>query len=378
MKKMLKQVKYWMVTVACIFIIGGSNVPTADACCGDGPIAAAGASAAGSAVSAAVATATTTIVTWMERINMTIASGFGKLYGEISKQTAQQRVFEQGMIAAQTQMYMEKARADADTKYELSPRVCFETAGGMAGSVASGEAQQNLNDLNRDFSKRTLFTPNTAAAISKIYDDHVSKYCSQQDAQLGRCSGPVDPSMQNADVRADAMLNTSSYSPAQIDAARALVSNIANPIPTQNIPKNWEKTPQGKAFVAGQYIEQSRASVAANSLNRAIAMRTPVAGLGSSAMLNKADVSELELMESQVRGRFESPGWYKMLAGFSIENLLREMNKMQAFKIWMDHKSFQQMERVETVLATQLAMDVKRDSESRLVAARSIAAKAGQ
>jgi len=378
MKTIFKHLKYWLVTLACIFIIGGSNIQSTYACCGDGPVAAAGATAAGSAVSAAIATATTTIVTWMERINMTVASGFGKLYGEMAKQTAQQRVFEQGVIAAQSQMYMEKARADAATKYELSPRVCFETAGGIAGSAATAEAQQNLNDLNRDFSKRTLFTANTAAAVSKIYDDHVSKYCSQQDAQLGRCSNPVDPSMQNADVRADALLNSSSYNTDQIDAARALVGNLANPIPTQNIPKDWEKTPQGKAFVAGQYIEQARASVAANSLNRAIAMRTPVPGLGASAMLNKADVSELELMESQVRGRFESPAWYKMVAGFSLENLVREMNKMQAFKLWMDHKSYQQMERIETILATQLAMDVKRDSESRLTAARAIAAKAGQ
>lgn len=83
-------------------------------------------------------------------------------------------------------------------------------------------------------------------------------------------------------------------------------------------------------------------------------------------------------MESQVRGRFESPAWYKMLAGFSLENLMREQNKMQALKLWMDLKSFQQQERIEAVLATQLAMDVKRDSEARLQQARIVAAKAGQ
>ncbi len=369
--------KHWAGVFAIAFMFSVPASKPVLACCGDGVVAAAGATSAGSAVAAAIAASTSTIVLWLERVNMTIASGFGKLYTEISKQTAQQRVFEQGTIAAQSQLYMEKARADAAVKYELSPRVCFETAGGAAGSIASGEAKENLNDLNRDFSRRTLFTPNTAAAVSKIYDDHVSKYCSQQDAQLGRCSNPVDPKMQNADVRADAMLNTSSYTPDQIDAARALVNNIANPIPTQNIPKDWEKTPQGKAFIAGQYVEQSRASVAANSLNRAIATRTPIAGLGTSAMLNKADVSELELMESQVRGRFESPGWYKMVAGFSVENLLREMNKMHALKLWMDLKSYQQMERVEIVLATQLSMDVKRDSEGRLQLARAAAAKAG-
>lgn len=373
----MKNFKSLIVTIGMLSLLGLAPSP-AYACCGDGAIAAAGANSAGAAVSAAISASTSTIVMWLTRIDTTISQGFGKLYTEIVKQTAQQRVFEQGKIAAESQMYMEKARADAATKYELSPRVCFETAGGAAGSVAAGEAKQNLNDLNRNFATRTLFTPNTAAAVSKLYDDHVSKYCSPQDVQLGRCSSPANPQLQNADVRADAMLNTSSYTPDQIEAARALVNNLANPIPTQNIPKNWEKTPQGEAFVAGQYIEQARASVAANSLNHSIAIRTPVQGLGTSAMLNKPDVSEMELMESQVRGRFESPDWYKMLAGFSLENLMREQNKMQALHLWMDLKSYNQMERIETILATELAMDVKRDSETRLQAARSAAAKAGR
>lgn len=374
---MIKKVKRTLLALVVCGVMGLSFQSPANACCGDGAAAAAGATAAGSMVSMAIGTATASIVGWLERLNMTIEAGFGRLYAEIAKQTAAMRTFEQGNAAVQSQMFMEKARADAQMKYELSPRVCFETAGGGAATVAAGEVRETLNDLNRDFAKRTMFTPNTSAAVGKIYDDHVDKYCSQQDADLGRCRA-VAPKLQNADVRADATLNTSSYTPEQVVAARAFVNNVANPMPTQNIPKDWEKTPQGKTFVAGQYIEQARASVAANSLNAAVAARTPIQGLGSSAMLNKADVSELELMESQVRGRFESPAWYKMIAGLSLENLLREANKMQALKLWMDLKSYQQMERVETVLATQLAVDVKRDSEQRLREARLAASKAGQ
>lgn len=375
---MMKKFKRTFLALTVCGVVGLSFQPPANACCGDGAAAAAGATAAGSAVSMAIGTATASIVGWLERLNLTIEAGFGRLYAEIAKQTAAMRTFEQGNAAVQSQMYMEKARADAQEKYELSPRVCFETAGGASAAVAAGEVRETLNGLNRDFAKRTMFTPNTSAAVGKLYDDHVDKYCSQQDADLGRCSRVADAKLQNADVRADATLNTSSYTPDQITAARAFVNNVANPMPTQNIPKDWERTPQGKTFVAGQYIEQARASVAANSLNAAVAARTPIQGLGSAAMLNKADVSELELMESQVRGRFESPAWYKMIAGLSLENLLREANKMQALKLWMDLKSYQQMERVETVLATQLAVDVKRDSEQRLRDARLAASKAGQ
>lgn len=362
------------VTLACTILIGSAS--PALACCGDGKTAAEGAIKAGENLARMISISAEDISLWLVQLNLTISNGFGKLYGEIAKQTASMRTFEQGNAAVQTQLLMEKARADAQMKYELSPRTCFETAGGAAAAVAAGEVKQTANELNRDFAKRTMFTPNTSAAVGKIYDDHVDKYCSQQDADMGRCSRPVNPSMQNADVRADATLNTTSYTPEQIVAARAFVSNVANPVPTQNIPKDWEKSDQGKMFIAGQYIEQARASVAANSLNAAVAARTPIQGLGSASMMNKADVSELELMESQVRGRFESPAWYQMIAGFSLENLFRELVKIRALSSSIDLKSYQQMERVETVLATQLAITVRQDSEQRMREARSAASKA--
>lgn len=348
------------------------------ACCGDGKEAADAALKAGDLVSQAISSSTQLLVGWLERLNLTIEAGFGKLYAEIAKQTAAMRTFAQGSAAVQSQLYMEKARADAQTRYEPSPRQCYEAAGGAGVGVAQAGAAQALRSFNTDFAKRTLFTPNTSAAVGKLYDDHVNKYCSQQDADLGRCSRPVDPSMQNADVRADATLNTSSYTPDQITAAQAFVSNVVNPIPTQNIPKNWESTSHGKTFVAGQYIEQARASVAANSLNAAVAERTPIQGLGSSAMLNKADVSRLELIESQVRGRFESPAWYKMIAGLGMENMMREVVKIMALQTSMDFDRYKKTERIEAVLATQLAISVEQDSAVRMRELRNAAAKAGR
>lgn len=353
-----------------------ASVP-AHACCGDGAIAAKGAAAAGMSISESIAEAVVVVVSWLERVNTTVAAGFGKVSAEIQRQTASIRTMHEGNAAVAAQLHMEKARADAAIRYEPSPRMCYEAAGGAATGIASSGTSQVLADLNSSFATRTLFAVNTSAVVSKLYDEHATKYCSQQDTDLGRCNA-VDPRLQNADVRADLVFNMPSYSLDQLAAAQAFAHNVTNPVPTQNIPSDWEKTPQGKAFVAGQYIEQARASVAANSLNRAIAIRTPTTGLGTAAMLNKADVSELELMESQVRGRFESPPWYKMIASFSVENLLREGVKMSALDAWMKHKEYLQMERVEVILATQLAIDVKRDSEQRLREARLAASKAGQ
>lgn len=363
-----------LLFVGSLFFIQSS----ANACCGDGKIAGAGAERAGDEIVRAISSSTDALILWLTRINTTIETGFGKLFAEIEKQTAAMRTFAQGNTAVQAQLHIEKARADAQTRYEPSPRQCYEASSGAGAGVASAGMERTLRTLNSDSANRTLFTPNTSAVIGKIYDDHVDKYCSQQDADLGRCARPVDPAMQNADVRADVTLNTSSYTPGQIAAAQAFVNNVVNPMPTQNIPQKWETTSQGKAFVAGQYIEQARASVAANSLNAAVAARTPIAGLGSAAMLNKADVSELELMESQVRGRFESPVWYKMIAGFSMENLFREVNKMQALRLRMDLDNYKQNERIETLLATQLAIAVELDSDTRMRGARLAASKVGR
>ncbi|MHB1620538.1 MAG: hypothetical protein ACYCTY_11260 [Sulfuricella sp.] len=364
--------------VALLFVCSLFIQPPANACCGDGKIAGDGAEKAGGEIVRVISSSTDTIILWFTRINMTIETGFGKLFGEIEKQTAAMRTFAQGNAAVQAQLHMEKARADAQTRYAPSPRQCYEASSGASAGVANAGVARSLRTLNSNSTSRTLFTPNTSAVIGKIYDDHVDKYCSQQDVDLGRCSRAADPAMQNADVRADVTLNTSSYTPEQIAAAQAFVNNVVNPMPTQNIPKNWESTSQGKTFIAGQYIEQARASVAANSLNAAIAARTPIAGLGTSAMLNKADVSSLELIESLVRGRFESTDWYKMIAGFSLENLFREANKMQALRLRVDLDNYKQNERIETLLATQLAIAVEQDSDSRMRDARLAASKAGR
>ncbi len=350
----------------------------ASACCGDGKLAAAAAETAGGMIVGSIESSKVAIVLWLERLNTTIAAGFGKVMAEIQRQTAAMRTMHEGNAAVASQLRMERARAEAAIMYQPSPRLCFEAAGGAANSIAGAGVGQALRSLNDKATARTLYTPNTAAAVAKVYDEHASKYCSQQDAELGRCSSVADAKMQNADVRADAVLNTSSYTPEQIAAAQAFVGNVANPMPTQNIPASWEKTPQGKTFVAGQYIEQARGSLAANSLNAAIAARTPIQGLGTAAMLNKADVSEQELIESQVRGRFESPAWYKMIAAFGLENMMREVVKIRALQARMDLAEYQRTERIEALLAAQLAINNKIDADIRQRELRAAAAKAGR
>lgn len=361
-----------MMTV--LLLAGLTYSARSEACCGDGPVAAAGAIQAGGTVSGTISTATGTLTGWLEKIDLTIQQGFGQLYVELARQTAEQRTIQQGMVATQSQMYLEKARADSQIRYQVSPRACFETAGGAAVATASAETAQNVNDLNRSALSRTLYTVNTAADVNQMLATHQAKYCSAQDAALGRCTAAADD-MQNADVRADTLYSHTSLSPDQITAAQQLHNNIINPIPTQSLPKGLESSAAGKLFVAGQYMEQASLSVASNSLNQAIGVRTPVQGLGTAAQMDTPDISEMGLMEAQVIGRFESPAWYAMVAGMSQENLLREMNKQQALKLWMDLKAYKQQERIEGNLATLVALAVRRDAAVNLKEARAAAVR---
>ena len=201
----MKAFKFFGLGVATLVVgLGMSGAPReAEACCGDGAIAAQGANAAGMAVSSAVSTATSTIVAWLQKIDSSIQQGFSTLTREVTKQTAQQKVMMEGAIAAQTQLYMEKVRADATTKYELSPRSCYEAATGAAAGQAGTSVKQTAGSLNKASADRTLYTPSSAAVISRHYDEHVAKYCTAEEAAQGRCSMHSDPAMQGADIRVD-------------------------------------------------------------------------------------------------------------------------------------------------------------------------------
>lgn len=368
---------YTALAVGIALAIGGyfATAPSA-ACCGDGAIAAQGAVAAGATVSSAISGATTSVVNMLIQIDDNIAAGFGKLYTELAKQTASERTIQEGVVQAQTQIYLEGKRAEAEVAMKVSPRACYELQ--AADAIAKSENSYNaaVQSVTSRLTDRTLYTPNAAAAVSQIFRDH-AQFCSDQDVRLGRCNRAAPKDVQNADIRADNLLARDAFgSDAQRTGAETFIRNVVNPMPTQMLPKGWEGTEAGRTFVAGQMVEQARNNVAAQSFAHMLASRDVQPGLGTQAGLNKPNVSRRELVRSQADGRFLSPQWYTMLAGFNDTNLLREMNKQMAFSLWMDYQALEQNERIEALLATDLAASVKRDSEQRLAEARQAAARA--
>ncbi|MGX9960655.1 hypothetical protein ACW0US_18055 [Xanthomonas euvesicatoria] len=370
---------YTALSLVTAITVGGYFASASSAaCCGDGIAAAAGAEAAGGAVASAISASTTTVVQMLQDMSNTIASGFSQVAQEVSKQTASLKTIEEGKIQADTQLYMEEKRADAQQDFVLSPRACYEAQAASAVGDSAETTSQTVKGLVKGVTDRTMYTTNTAGAVGNVFRTHAASFCSEQDAKLGRCSAPVASDLQNADVRADNLLGRDVLTDDQYSGASAYLNNLINAIPTQQIPKGWEGTEQGKAFVAGQLMEQAKLSPATFSVANMIAMRRKVAGLGTSAGLNVADISPMQLMKSQTNGRFLDPKWYAMIVGpqFGEVNQLRESNKMMAFQLYMQMMQYEQNERIESMLAADMATSVKRDSEQRLAKARDVAAKA--
>ena len=330
----------------------------------------------GAAIAAAIAAAQAALAGIMQNLlNVNIGNIGATIQVETQREIAAERQIAQGRVAAETALYMEEARAEAAERYELSPRACYDTAAGMAAAAGVGEAREAVAGMMRDLTTRGINVPSTSAAVTAIFRDH-EQFCSPESARLGRCAAPASPELQNADIRVDALLARTFLTPEQQDAAQKLCRNITAPIPVQNLPAGIEKTPAGRQFVAAQLVQQARVSAAQNACLSAVAKRVVVSGLGEGST-TQADVSPMQLMESTVNSRFASPEWNKMIATSLNENLLRELNKQQAFGLWMQFQQFQQFERIESMLAADLAVTIERDAErlraTREAAVRSVA-----
>lgn len=327
----------------------------------------------GALIAAAVAAAQAALGKIMSGLlNTNIGNIGATIQVEAQRQIAAERQIAQGRVAAETALYMEEARADAAERYALSPRACHDTAAGMAAAAGVGEAREAVSGMMRDLTARGINVPSTSAAVTSIFRDH-AKFCSAESARMGRCTSPASPELQNADIRVDALLTRSALTPEQQDAAQALCRNITAPVPVQNLPRGLEKTEAGRQFVAAQLVQQARVSAAQNACLSAVAKRVVVDGLGAGST-SQENVSPMQLMEATVNSRFASPDWNKMIATSLNENLLRELNKQQAFGLWMQFQQFQQFERMESMLAADLAVTIERDAE-RLRATREAAVR---
>lgn len=117
-------------------------------------------------------------------------------------------------------------------------------------------------------------------------------------------------------------------------------------------------------------------NVAQHSLEMIKAMNdAPDSGSNTNAAGYSGALSVVGLMHKFVDDRFGNPDYSASLQGLNDSGMLREINMHMAFNNWVDYHSYLQNERIEALVATQLASAARERSDRQLSMARGLVGK---
>lgn len=166
-----------------------------------------------------------------------------------------------------------------------------------------------------------------------------------------------------ADVLASSFLDTLAYDSKQQEAALEYIKQATNPIPKpfpqgkeleNYIDKNGNLTERGISFFADIYKTLPMMSLSQNTFAAAWADRVRLKGFSANLPVGeKGDASMLEMLHYEVERRYMNPGWYDAMNNTTSEGVLREIANMMAFQNYLELKRYEQMARIEVLLAAQ-------------------------
>ena len=314
----------------------------------------------------AISSARSAIVSRIDYMEANVTQAVRAIGEQISanteKQTAAQKEMTQAQITYQGQLEAQRvtARALENASGSGTPPNACETieVGQQIGGTAEN-ARYTGKAVARANTNRSTYTQSAAADASEMYKNHSELYCSDIDAKRGRCTVAADPTMQDADIRVDTILapiSGDTLSEKEQAAGKRFIRNVVDPFPTEMLPPSMETTAAGRAYINAQRAEAAQLGVAQYSLSQLLADRTVTAPPGSPP---EQQISVLSLMRKFAEDRFTKPEWTTQLATKNDLGVLREIAIILSFKNWVDYRSYLQMQRVEAVLSTSLAINAK-------------------
>lgn len=217
------------------------------------------------------------VVSWFEsRIVPTWAVGFGKLMAEKQRQTASLRVFKEGNAAVAGSLYLQEqvgvAAENAIPPANLTTSVTNGKLLSEQASVVRAKIAANNATLAAGFLSGKSADPGA------VLEQH-KPYCSTADVERGRCEKAVSPTMQNADLTVNTLLNPGegqyeTLADEERDASLAFARNVVNPVPAGRLGGSVANSAQAKAYDAALLADHAALSLAANSFSSIIANRT--------------------------------------------------------------------------------------------------------
>lgn len=249
-------------------------------------------------------------------------------------------------------------------------RVCQLMKAGDAAKTAGESSRTVAKALNYASGRRQMYTENSSVRAKEVLDNYRANYCSDADEERGRCTAVSDKRMQNAAVSADSLMSPTAgetFTAKEARAAVDFIEMVTNPVPQELMPKGLDnKSAAAERFNLAQMSGQAQMSVANLSLMQILSSKTP-AGSGPDTA-----ISVVGLMKKFAEEKFGNKTYVEGLSQMDNPGLLKEINGQMAVRNWINYHGYLQNERVETILATQLAVAVKDNSEREIAAARAM------
>lgn len=195
-------------------------------------------------------------------------------------------------------------------------------------------------------------------------------FCGRNDKnkQINRCDYS-QPRMGD-DVLAFTLLDKMAYEDEGArTAALEFIRNLTNPTPF-NYPTDPGKlfnqgdekqglTEEGKKYFDMAYRQMPALTLAQNSFLAIFSDRDRVTDFGKGLPVGDTTTgaaSMLEMMNYEVGRRYSNPDWYDAMNKSSQAGVAREMANMMAVEMYLNVKKYEQMSRIEALLATQVSL----------------------
>ncbi len=250
---------------------------------------------------------------------------------------AQQQITDASNMAM-TAVQKSFRNAEIRDEHTLSPQACTALNFGQSVTIADGQSSLVSKALNTVTDRRGQGLPGTPAyagegqAAAAITQLHLTRYCSENEAQAGLCT--LNTTRQDPDQDASSLLGVVVYDPNNgVDAANDFATNLIQPV----VPG----ASRGDALtsVAGQDAEARRRgynakiSLAREVANDVIALRTNSTNLTADEKQEMSDLnltptdqsSRIGAMELEVSRRAGGVAWHASLQGVPPKSVIIEV-----------------------------------------------------
>ncbi len=330
----------------------------------------------------------------MMAVNTSMAAATSGIQGEINKSAIAEKNTAEAIASfeAQERIRLEALRIRESLEQPESTCETMATADALGNATAEvkvnayrGAVQASTGGVVVGRHKLPSNTGNTSTAnyMRRTYDISMTEFCTEEDKQRGRCEkvGPLaGADMTGANLFTDGQGNDTQRPDAQTGNA-LFINRIVGGMPPELLANpNWEKTPQGMAYVDMVRRYAAFQSLAAHSLNSIATSHAPQAGLGTrsltAAHTGRVDISKMEMFANFVKMKFSSASIQDAATATDPNKILRDMAQVNAFRLAMDQEALQSASRTEALLAAQLSLLAEQQLAGQLGSQRSAAANA--